>query len=223
MPTLPDIELISFDLCPYVQRSVITLLKKNVPHRITYIDLADKPDWFLQISPLGKVPVVRLDGADVLFESAVINEYLDEVTPPSLHPADPLQKARNRAWIEVGGVQLGRQFQLLMSPDPAEIGDKLQAYIDGFDAVENTVTGPFFNGATFSLVDAAWAPVFTRHAVLDRLMGEETLSRHPKIAAWAKTLTAMEEVGKSVKPDFDALFDAYLKRRGSQFAKMREG
>ena len=218
MSKIPDIELISFDLCPYVQRSVITLLKKGVAHRIRYIDLDNKPDWFSEISPLGKVPVVRLDGAEVLFESAVINDYLDEVTPPGLHPADPLQKARNRAWIEVGSAQIGRQFRLFMEQDPAGIDDKLKAYIDGFDAVENTLAGPFFNGAGFSLVDAAWAPIFTRHVILDRLLGEETLVRHPNVAAWAKTLTTMEEVANSVKPDFDALFDAYLRRKGSVLA-----
>ena len=96
-----DIELISFDLCPFVQRSVITLLEKNIPFKRTNIDLANKPDWFLQISPLGKVPVLRING-NILFESAVINEYLDEITPPSMHPQDSLQKAVNRAWIEFG-------------------------------------------------------------------------------------------------------------------------
>jgi len=69
-------ELISFELCPFVQRSVITLLQKGVDFKINYIDIHDPPEWFQQISPLGKVPVMRVDNT-VLFESAVINEYLD--------------------------------------------------------------------------------------------------------------------------------------------------
>ena len=97
MPNTP--ELISFDICPFVQRSVITMIEKGQEFDITYIDLANKPEWFLKISPFGKVPVLKVDDT-VLFESAVINEYLDEINPPSMHPGDALTKAHNRAWIE---------------------------------------------------------------------------------------------------------------------------
>ena len=92
-------QLISFKLCPFVQRSVIVLQEKGVEYDIEYIDINNPPDWFKAISPLGKVPVLRV-GETVVFESAVIMEYLDEVNPPSLHPAEPLRKAQNRAWIE---------------------------------------------------------------------------------------------------------------------------
>lgn len=70
--SLPAIELISFKTCPFVQRSVITLKEKGIDFKTTYIDLAEKPAWFLAISPLGKVPVLKI-GDEVLFESAVIN------------------------------------------------------------------------------------------------------------------------------------------------------
>ncbi len=85
-----DFELISFKLCPFVQRAAIILLFKKIPFRTSYIDLANPPDWFRAISPFGKVPVLRLDETTVLFESSVINEYLDEVTPGGLLPVDPL-------------------------------------------------------------------------------------------------------------------------------------
>lgn len=67
---MPHFELVSFELCPFVQRSVITLNEKGVPFDIRYISLKDKPDWFLDISPLGKVPVLIVDEGTVLFESA---------------------------------------------------------------------------------------------------------------------------------------------------------
>ena len=114
---MPKIELISFKLCPFVQRSVIALLEKDIPFEITYIELDNKPDWFLEISPLGKVPVLRVDDDKILFESAVINEYLDEVTPPSLHPEDPFEKARNRAWVEFGSTILMTSYRLRMAED----------------------------------------------------------------------------------------------------------
>ncbi|MEE8212846.1 MAG: glutathione S-transferase family protein, partial [Acidiferrobacterales bacterium] len=98
---MPDIRLISFELCPYVQRCVMTLLEKGVAHDIDYVDLSDRPDWFVELSPLGKVPVLEVtrdDGSKVvLFESVVINEYLDEVTEGSMLPADPLDRAHSRA------------------------------------------------------------------------------------------------------------------------------
>ena len=68
---MPTYHLISHDLCPYVQRAVITLAEKRVPFERTYVDLANKPEWFRQISPLGKTPVLKVDD-QVLFESAVI-------------------------------------------------------------------------------------------------------------------------------------------------------
>src|SRR5712675_3040700 len=93
------LKLISHKLCPYVQRAVIALTEKGVEFERIDIDLADKPDWFLKLSPLGKTPVL-LVGDTAIFESAVILEYLEETQSPTLHPADPLARAEHRAFIE---------------------------------------------------------------------------------------------------------------------------
>lgn len=68
---MTKLELISNHLCPYTQRAVIQLAEKGLPCERVYIDLANKPEWFLQMSPLGKVPVLRMQDATV-FETAVI-------------------------------------------------------------------------------------------------------------------------------------------------------
>ena len=86
------IKLVSFKLCPFVQRAVLALEEKGVDYELAYIELEDPPDWFKRLSPLGKVPLMLVDDNPV-FESAVILEYLDEVYQPSLHPKDPLQRA----------------------------------------------------------------------------------------------------------------------------------
>ncbi|WP_085581609.1 glutathione S-transferase family protein [Thalassospira mesophila] len=205
-------ELISFDLCPFVQRSVITLLEKNVEFDLTYIDLANKPDWFLEISPLGKVPVLREKG-QVLFESAVINEYLDEVNPPSLHPADPFKKAQNRAWVEVGGNQLMHSFRMMMAETREDYETHRDALIKGFRMVENQVGGTFFNGEHFSLVDTAWAPVFTRLLIIEEVLGEDYLPSYPKIRAWANALVARDSVINSVREGFREKFLTYLQNK----------
>ena len=72
---------------------------KGVEFEVTFINLRDKPDWFLKISPHGKVPVLKVDD-EILFESNAIAEYLDETLSPRLHPKDPIERARNRAWTD---------------------------------------------------------------------------------------------------------------------------
>ena len=93
--------LISFHLCPYAQRAAISMTEKEVPFERINIDLSDKPGWFTAISPLGKVPVLKV-GDRVLFESNVILEYLEETLPLPLHPKEPLDRAEERGWIEFG-------------------------------------------------------------------------------------------------------------------------
>src|SRR5215475_5305275 len=99
-PAMPaPLKLISHKLCPYVQRAVIALTEKGVPFERIDIDLANKPEWFLKISPLGKVPVLVVateKGEVALFESNVICEYIEETqTGPSLHPNDALVRAEH--------------------------------------------------------------------------------------------------------------------------------
>lgn len=95
-----SLELISFKLCPFVQRAVIVLKEKNIDFTLTYIDVYHPPEWFKAISPFGKVPLLKVNDA-VLFESAVIMEYLDEAYPPQLHPDDLIAKAQQRGWMEM--------------------------------------------------------------------------------------------------------------------------
>ena len=210
-----DIELISFDLCPFVQRSVITLLEKDIPFKRTNIDLAHKPDWFLQISPLGKVPVLRIDG-NILFESAVINEYLDEVTPPSMHPQDALQKAMNRAWIEFGSELSNLSFRMLTSPERAVVEDALQALRDKFQFLEKNLTAaPFFNGAAFSLIDAAYAPVFIRiEYLLKQVITDVIPPDCEQVLAWSAAILSRPSVQGSIIERFTELATARFKKRG---------
>ena len=110
------VKLVSFKLCPYVQRAVIALEEKGVEYTLEYVDLEDPPAWFKSISPLGKVPLL-LVGDTVLFESAVILDYLDEVYLPRLHPDDPLRRAQHRAWIEYGSGLLMQQRKVGLAAD----------------------------------------------------------------------------------------------------------
>lgn len=215
-----EIELISFDLCPYVQRSVITLHEKGIEFKRINIDLMNKPEWFLRISPLAKVPVMRI-GDQILFESAVINEYLDEITPPSLHPEDPFVKAQNRAWIEYGGTLFGASFRHLAAKDEQgsrEAQDEIMAkleYLEQFVAED-----PFFNGEKFSLIDAAFAPFFLRTERLSsKACGVDLLAETPRIASWSKNLLARDSVQSSIPENFDEIAPQRFAKAGGWLAR----
>src|SRR5215469_6594149 len=93
--------LVSFKICPWVQRTAIVLREKKVDFEFRYIEKSDnRPDWFLAISPHKKVPVLRIDERISLFESNAIAEYLDETILPRLHPEDTVDRAVNRAWTD---------------------------------------------------------------------------------------------------------------------------
>ncbi len=118
------LRLISHKLCPYVQRAVIVATEKKIPFERIDIDLTNKPDWFLALSPTGKVPLLEVEGEDarghVIFESAVIAEYLDEIGEGErLLPADPLERARHRAWVEIGALALADIYRLYTASDEA--------------------------------------------------------------------------------------------------------
>ena len=213
------LELISFKICPFVQRAVITLLEKNIDFDINYIDLKHPPDWFLEISPFGKVPLLRVDGK-VLYESAVIVEYLDEISPPSLHPSDPLLKAENRAWIEFGSNLNVEQYGMLIALDQTAYEEKYQAVRKDLQRLEQQLgEGPYFNGAQFALVDAAYAPPLMRFNVIERYYDFKLLNDCPKLRNWQQTLLNRESVKQSVVPEFETLFTDAIRDAGGYAAQ----
>ena len=211
-------QLISFKICPFVQRAVIVLREKAVDFDITYIDPAKRPAWFAAVSPLGKVPVLRV-GETSLFESAVINEYLDEVYAPKLHPADPLRRAHNRAWIEFASVLTQQLFQLAMAADNAAF-EAARALLDaGLKRLDDELgRGPYFNGADFALVDASLAPLFMRLAIFDRYTDLDFYTARPRLAAYRDALLARPSVIGSVVPEFTGLFIEHFRGKGGYVA-----
>lgn len=211
-----QLELISTKRCPFVQRSIITLHHKGIDHSMTFVDLDDPPAWFHEISPFGKVPVLRIDEDAVIFESAVINEFLDEITPGRLHPDDPLERAQNRSWIEFGGDCCSLTFQLMVAPD-RQAHESVVADLAGKLARVEAVfgDGPYFNGARFALIDAAYAPIFIRLDVFRELLGLRITDDLPRMQAWADTLLALPEVQKARVPELPDLFRDLITSRNA--------
>lgn len=221
MTVLPT--LISHPLCPYVQRAVISLAEKGVPFERIDVDLANKPDWFTRLSPLGKTPVLEVGGRAV-FESAVILEYLEETQPRPLHPADPLARAEHRSWIEFGSAALNDIAGLYNAADAAAFAARARALADKFARLEERLdpAGPFFEGDRFSLVDAVFGPVFRYFDVFDRIGDFGILAGKPRVAAWRAALASRDSIRIAVAPDYEARLSAFLRNRHSHMGALMD-
>ena len=215
------LKLISHKLCPYVQRAVIALTEEGVTFQRIDIDLSNKPDWFLAISPLGKTPVLQV-GDTAIFESAVILEYLEETQPKPLHPADPLRRAEHRAWIEFGSTVLNNIAGFYAAPDETTFKAKTAQLGQRFARLESRVAAsPWFDGESFSLVDAAFGPVFRYFDVFDEIADFGILARKPKLARWRKSLAARPSVRAAVSGDYPTLLRQFLDRRNSWLSRLQ--
>jgi glutathione S-transferase len=216
---MPSFQLISFPTCPYVQRSAITLNFKGIPYETRYIDLANKPQWFLELSPTGKVPVLVVredDGREiVLFESAVINEYLDEITEGSLLPSAPLLRARHRAMIELASACIADAWRMGTASTEAEVKGAIEALRSKLAHFEKDFVGPFFTGTQLSLVDTASIPMLQRVAWTNALRPEvETFAPLPKMRAWLEAAEQLDAVRRSTVADVREQYVAMLGKRG---------
>lgn len=215
----PSLTLVSHHLCPYVQRAAIALAEKAVPFERVYVDLADKPAWFLDLSPLGKTPVLKVEDR-AIFESAVILEYLEETAPNPLHPADPLKRAEHRAWIEFGSTVLNDIAGLYSATDEAAFTVKAKALATKFGRIEGSLgSAPWFDGR-FSLVDAVFGPVFRYFDVFDRIGDFRILTGKPRVTAWRTALAARPSIRYAVGADYERRLEKFLSARHSHLSTL---
>jgi len=198
---------------------VIVLRTKKVDFEVTYINLREKPDWFLKISPHGKVPVLNV-GDDVLFESNAIAEFLDETVSPQLHPTDAIKRARNRAWTDFvpdfskGLSAAYRRDTVEEMEEGRADAEKVLAKLE--DAIKNERgnDGPYFNGDALCLVDAAYAPFLQRFMIAEAKLNTGLLDVFPLVRAWTEALLATDLVTGSVAETFVPEFKASMARYG---------
>ncbi|MBB3460887.1 glutathione S-transferase family protein [Rhizobium sp. BK377] len=218
---MSKLTLISHHLCPYVQRAAIALLEKGVPFERIDIDLADKPDWFLKISPLGKVPLLRIqedDGREeVLFESSVICEYLEETQAGiALHPTDALARAHHRGWMEFGSSVLSDLWGYETAQDAAQLEAKHKALVAKFATVERVLAdGPYFAGVNFSLVDTVFGPIFRYFDLFDTLGDSSIFDGLERVKRWRKALSERASVRGAVGEDYPQRLMEFLDKHNS--------
>jgi glutathione S-transferase len=209
--------LVSFKTCPWVQRAAIVLREKNVEFEFRHIERDNRPDWFLAISPHRKVPVLRIDDRVSLFESNAIAEYLDETISPRLHPEDPVERAVNRAWTDYVPTFAEVVTATAYADTEADYHKAAEAIPVPFERLERALerqgSGPFFNGARYSLVDAAYAPFLQRYFFLDRVRKLGHIERFPRLAAWSAVLLERPSTHSFPPAELEAMYRDNLRRR----------
>lgn len=192
---MSPLQFYSNDVCPFAYRVRLTLAEKAIDHEVHTIDLLDIPDWYYDISPTGKVPLLKR-GDDVVWESTVINEFLEEAYPDiPLLPRDPVARAHARIWIEFCNTAFqpnycGLVFELDERKHEA-IRTVLQDSLKTLDeSLAKTAPGPYWLGEQLSLVDLTYYPFFEHAPVLSHYRGFDIAAEYTQLHRW---LGAMRE------------------------------
>ncbi len=209
------IELVSTKNCPFVMRTQLVALEKGLELKTTYIDLQNKPQWFLDISPTGTVPLMKIND-QIIFESAVICDLIDELTPGTLYPEDLIRKHQNKSWIEIASNLINRQYAVAGARTEEHYEKASLKMEQMLDIIEiNIDSAPFWNGESFSIIDAAFAPVFYRFKLAREHMGIDFLENYPNTFLWSKAVLANQNVNKLFNDEFDRIYFYSLDQNGS--------
>ena len=204
------IKIVSFTICPFVQRVTALLEAKQMPYDIEFISLADKPQWFLDLSPTGQVPMLVTEAGTALFESDAIVEYIDDISDPLEPDLTPEQRAINRAWSYQASKHYLVQCGTMSSKDPATFTERGKKLTAAFARAEKRLgDGPFFNGNTLGNVDIAWLVLLHRAHIVQAHSGHDMLADFPKVKAWQQTLMDTGIPQKSVAAEFSEKFHAF--------------
>ena len=156
----------------------------------------------------------------VLFESAVISEYLDEVYTPALHPSNPIKKAQNRAWMEFTSPMYMDTFNIMMASDKESSESAIEGLNKNLEGLEKAMLNtPWFNGDALSLMDISAAPLFARLAFYKEHCSLDLLGGFPKLQVWSDKLLARQSVIDSKADGFDDMLLMRMEKIGTYINK----
>ena len=195
MLTMPDIELFSYEACPFAQRTRMMMLEKGIDCTLTEVDLYNKLDWWKELSPHGKVPLIRHNG-DIVYESRIINEYLEEVYPElPLLPRDPMLRAKARIWIDYCDSYFLPTLHKLIADkrDEEKQTENRKAVAEKFLFIENEGLkkmgdGPYFMGQTLTLIDLQFMPFMERFPCYEELWGAKIPEECTRLRTWIEAM-----------------------------------
>ncbi|KAM3605793.1 uncharacterized protein V6R79_004778 [Siganus canaliculatus] len=180
------IRIYSMRFCPFAERTLLFLQAKGIKHEIININLKDKPEWFLEKNPLGLVPVLETPAGEVVYESSITCEYLDEVYPEKkLLPTSPFAKAQQKMMLEHFSKATTFFFRIAagnakgedVSAAEAELKEKLSKFNE---LLVNKKT-KFFGGDSITMIDYMMWPWFERTEAFDI---KNALDSTPELKKW---------------------------------------
>lgn len=215
------VKLVTSRFSPYGHKVEMALIEKEIPYEKEEIDLRDKPDWYVKDAPIGKVPLLYV-GDEILFESTVICEYLEEAYPNKpLHSRDPLIKANHRAWIEYSNGILAGTFGMMFAQDQETFDIKKAETSARLAYLEKALQfNPYFDGNHFLLIDVCMSVIFKPLVFIDNKFTLEIFDLHKKTAAYAESLITRGSLSKALPDDYEDLFKIFLERKKSHLLTM---
>lgn len=204
---MSELKLYSARACPFAHRSRLVLAEKKLKFELVEIDLANKPAWFSGVSLYGKVPALEHDGRRIV-ESAIVNEYLDEVFPePPLLPSDAVSRALARIWIDFANTRLAAAFtKVLWSATDADRQAGRGELVAALERIEKEAlgelsgAGPYWFGAAPTLVDFAFYPWFERLPAFQEHTGFGLPGGLERLARWRDAVSQRESVREIANP-----------------------
>jgi len=204
---MAELTLFSARACPFAHRTRLVLGEKGLDFELVEIDLQQKPAWFSTVSNYGKVPALQ-HKEHRLVESAIVNEYLDEVFPePALLPEDPGTRAVARIWIDYANTRFVPAWgALLRAPSEAERASARDAlfeslaYLETHALQKTSGKGPFWFGEQPGLVDLTFYPWFERWAALEHHRGPLPITKFERLQRWREALAARPSVKEIENP-----------------------
>ena len=198
---MTTVRLFSARACPFAHRTRLVLAEKGEAFELREIDLQNKPQDFAAVSAYGKVPAIEHAGHH-LYESAIINEYLDEVFPkPPLLPADAGRRALARIWIDYANTRFVQAFGgLLRAESAAEESGARSALDESLEFIEREALGklsgdgPFWLGSAVTLVDFTFYPWFERLPALRHYRGYAPSKHLARLEAWRQAVSRLPSV-----------------------------
>nr|XP_020843627.1 glutathione S-transferase omega-1 isoform X2 [Phascolarctos cinereus] len=165
---VPDgiVRVYSMRFCPFAQRTLLVLQAKGIKHEIININLKNKPEWFFKKNPFGLVPVLETSQGQLIYESLITCEYLDEAYPGKLFPEDPYEKAFQKMILElfskVPPLCLDILIGVRKGKDCSTQKTELCAVFSRLEEVLTCQKTTFFGGNTISMIDYLIWPWFER-------------------------------------------------------------
>ncbi|KAM8739214.1 glutathione S-transferase omega-1-like [Acanthopagrus schlegelii] len=208
------IRLYSMRFCPFAQRTRLVLSAKEIKHDTININLKDKPDWFLEKNPLGLVPTLETPAGEVIYESPITCDYLDEVYPENkLLPSSPYAKAQQKMMLEHFSkitpyfykIPMGRKNGEDVSGLTAELKEKFAKL--NKDLVNKKAK--FFGGDSITMIDYMMWPWFER---LEMFELKHCLDSTPELKKWAERMSedpAVKATTHSVDT-YKAFYKSYI-------------